>query len=253
MIAAFLPFLLLPTAPVVVAQESLPAEELVRLLYLDDRDPQAKFEQVLALLEAGRSIRWPSTGSRSCATCPRHRSRSPGAPPARPAQPRDRCARAHRARPLAAAPGRGIESGRHALDLGEDLFPDWLRRFYMVGPVGALTDPVPLSSPLPAENDPEQVLKTSYTTGWGETVAWEPRERSRRRNSVPGFNQPYHSGGCVYLLAGVDLAEGDGWLELETSDAVRVLWNSQVVYERLSTGLSNSGDWLRIPLHFRAG
>ncbi|MEZ5974723.1 MAG: hypothetical protein R3E96_07730 [Planctomycetota bacterium] len=254
MIAAFLPFLLLPTAPVVVAQESLPAEELVRLLYLDDRDPQAKFEQVLALLEARPEhplaldwievVRDLPPGIEAEALVHRLlglRSRVTDA--------RVHTVLGHWLRHLE----EESSLGGMPLDLGEDLFPDWLRRFYMVGPVGALTDPVPLSSPLPAENDPEQVLKTSYTTGWGETVAWEPRERSRRRNSVPGFNQPYHSGGCVYLLAGVDLAEGDGWLELETSDAVRVLWNSQVVYERLSTGLSNSGDWLRIPLHFRAG
>ncbi len=139
------------------------------------------------------------------------------------------------------------------LNLGEDLFPNWLAQFWSLGPLGALQDPEPLWTRRAPENDPEVQLKASYSTDWGRDVSWRPIERARRSYTIPGNDQPYQSGGCVFFLSGAKLSAGQGFLELNTQDSARVLWNGKQVFFRKRIGFSTVGDWFRIPLNFREG
>lgn len=153
---------------------------------------------------------------------------------------------------LAELEWRSAASGM-PLDLGEDLYPTWMADFWFLGPLGALTDPEPLWSERGAEGDPEVQLKSSYRTDWGEEVTWQAVRRSPRKATVPGDQQPYHAGGSVYFLSGASLEAGDGFLDLQTGDSVRVLWNGQVVFFRKTGGHSSAGSWFRIPVRFDAG
>ncbi|MCA9001885.1 MAG: hypothetical protein KDB61_08175, partial [Planctomycetes bacterium] len=139
------------------------------------------------------------------------------------------------------------------LNLGEDLYSDWLRRFWWVGPLGSLTDPAPMWSEAPADNDPEQGLKQEYVTEWGSKVGWNEIDRAPRTTSIPGDHQPYLSGGLVYFLTGARLEAGRGWLEIETTQSVRALWNGRTVLFRKVGGLSQTGRRFLLPVNFQEG
>ncbi|MFT5057923.1 MAG: hypothetical protein ACI89E_000693, partial [Planctomycetota bacterium] len=139
------------------------------------------------------------------------------------------------------------------LNLGEDLYSDWFRQFWWMGPLGSLTDPEPMWSQADAGNDPEQGLKASYLSSWGTKLDWTALERAPRRSSIPGDNQPYLSGGLVHFLSGARLAQGRGWLELQSGQSVRVVWNGKTILFRKQGGMSQVGRSFRLPVHFKEG
>ncbi|HRV81704.1 MAG TPA: hypothetical protein P5218_09720, partial [Planctomycetota bacterium] len=153
---------------------------------------------------------------------------------------------------LRALEWRSAASGM-PLDLGADLFPTWLGQFWALGPLGALADPEPLWTRREPDNDPEARLKEAYVTDWGKEVRWKPVHRTARRSTIPGNEQPYQSGGCVFFLSGAELAAGRGFLEIECDDSLRVLWNGQAVLSRKAGSLSQVGSWFRVPVTFREG
>ncbi len=139
------------------------------------------------------------------------------------------------------------------LNLGEDLYGDWFGKFWWVGPLGALTDPEPMWTELKAGNNPEQDLKADYLSTWGTKLEWNELQRAPRSNTIPGDNQPYLSGGLVYFLTGAKLREGRGWLEIESGQSVRVVWNGEQVLFRKKGGLSQVGSRFLVPVHFKNG
>ena len=139
------------------------------------------------------------------------------------------------------------------LNLGEDLYSDWFGKFWWVGPLGSLTAPEPMWSEASAGNDPEQGLKAHYEAKWGAKLAWNGLQRAPRRSSIPGDHQPYLSGGLVYFLAGARLPGGQGWLEIESGQSFRAVWNGEPVAFRKRGGLSQTGQRFRLPVHFNNG
>lgn len=243
----------LAAAPSLFAQE-FNAEYVVSMELLDDRAPLEKFEEGLSFLTAQpnhalavdlieamgdvpdggdlESLINELTALRSKVTDPTARTRVGNW--------------------LRAVEWKSSASGL-PLNLGEDLYSDWFRKFWWVGPMGSLTDPEPMWSQADGNNDPEQALKANYTSSWGTKLGWNELERAPRSASIPGDNQPYLSGGSVYFLTGAHLNGGRGWLEIHTDQSVRALWNGETVLFRKKGGLSQLGTRFRIPVYFEEG
>ncbi len=139
------------------------------------------------------------------------------------------------------------------LNLGEDLYSDWFANFWWMGPLGALTDPEPMWTQLEPGNNPEHGLKAEYSCSWGAKLSWNELQRAPRSSSIPGDNQPYLSGGLVYFLTGAKLTEGRGWLEIESGQSVRAVWNGERVLFRKQGGLSQVGSRFLVPVQFKNG
>ncbi|MDF1836367.1 MAG: hypothetical protein P1V35_00730, partial [Planctomycetota bacterium] len=236
------------------AAQEFNAEYVVSMEWLDDRPPLVQFEEGLGMLVAQPNHELavdlieamgdvPDGGDMEALTNELSALR---------ANMGDSTARAMVGGWLRAAEWMSSASGL-PLNLGEDLYSDWFRQFWWVGPLGSLTDPEPMWSRFEAGNDPEQGLKAEFRSTWGTKLGWNALQRAPRSSSIPGDNQPYLSGGLVYFLTGARLAAGRGWLEIETGQSVRALWNGETVLFRKKGGLSQGGTRFRLPVHFQDG
>ncbi|QDV09422.1 hypothetical protein Poly30_49800 [Planctomycetes bacterium Poly30] len=138
----------------------------------------------------------------------------------------------------------------------DDLYPEFVKSWYVVGPLGPLSERMPATAPAPdlsARFGPEgsgrfspepdasalgsspQRFAPSYLAADGEERAWTPVNRHANQVSARWRNQIYPGGGQTYGLAFVrvpaEVVDGPITMEIRTGNALRAWWNGALVFD----------------------
>lgn len=131
-----------------------------------------------------------------------------------------------------------------------DMYTDWCSNFRVLGPVGPLGHPVPLTA---THGEPELFVGTALEPTNGLELTWVPLKREANQYHVRP-NQLIREGqGSVFVTTLIEAPTGLATLEVVIDESARVYWNHTEVLDLVRTGLTDTEPLHRVVVEVRPG